>query len=486
MANRFSAFFDTPNQAALELSAAYIVVTIAFTVVWRRVGLGTSSNGLHRTMAVWTALMVLCSAGILLLIGVCLTQSRAGWLALAVGLLAAWWWRGVTLSVVLTSLGILLLLVTGSDGATARATMAFDDAIHGERPLLAGSAAMIAWDYPWWGCGEHFKEILNRWYLPEPLEGRFETCLNDALTLAAKYGLPVLLLSGAMLGSLFSMAVRLRGNPWAAGLIGVLVVHLVAGQFQAHHFTPWHQVTATLVIVSLLAVLFWQRGNLCLYRRPQFSQMLVGAGIGASTTALLFIAVVVLSWSHFDVSTSIRAGVVVAQKRGTEPSSFAIMVWEKKADERFLRRGLLASAMNSGYAGLQSPLEDVAKNVQSVGDSRPILLIGVAESAEKLVRAWVPKPNIHLCAIDPTADAPPPAVLQLIEEELRKIHPGKGEPRAVVAMTAYAPFAMSGDECIDILVSRGQRPTIVVWNRHTLVADKWMMIHNALKMNGTP
>jgi len=298
--------FPTANIAGLMLAVATLVFLVAVVIAWRR---GWRLAAISGVIAGVVPVMILSVA----------TQSRAGLLATVAGLtLLAWrWvvpWRLVSawvacyLAIAVFTGGHVLDRV--ADGVRGDASMA------GRWTLWRATLALIS-DQPWRGVGVwEVAPVLDAWYLPESLRGRFGTALNDCLTITAGWGVPVTAVLVAGLATLLISACSRRGpRDEVFALAGaVAAAHVVAGVFQFHPWWAWWWWTAMPTVLVLLWRAWFHRRHV-VWRRS------VWCGVGGAVM-LMATVLVVGRWCAMAMPYQTRAtssGAVVGHARDREP-----------------------------------------------------------------------------------------------------------------------------------------------------------------------
>lgn len=252
--------FPTPNVAGVLWAAAVVMLLGGLCLPGIRQALPLLRHG-------WR---IGCGLGLIVALAllVC-TGSRAGWLACWGGILMLALGRCAPWKLVAAIGGLWLVLTLSMPTTNRRLTQdpTQDSSIALRLGLWRATIAVIA-DHPWTGVGlERLPVLLDDWYLPDHMRQRFGTALNDGLTLAATTGLPAL---GLVIGTLlvfFSALARSRppqdtgplslrsGLSWISA--AMLLVVVIAGQFQAHLWSWWQVqwlalAAAGMIIVTLI------------------------------------------------------------------------------------------------------------------------------------------------------------------------------------------------------------------------------------------
>lgn len=331
--------FETANQAAL------IVAVCAIAGLW-----------LFRTRpqrAMQPLGMALFGFSVIALAA---TQSRAGALALIIGITVLRFWGVVTTRVALLSASIALSVMLFWPGGGARALVAVEDAVHGERPILAHAALSLIWDHAIVGTGRKFSEILNMWYLPASLEDRFRSALNDYLTLLGHVGIPLasLLLSGVL--TLIIAAWRFARGPTSALIVAILSIHLTCGFFQAH---LWYALTCITFLASLLSLAI----TIGVYRTKTGPRTRLRWFLPATMLVAWLICISLTAFGSWmsairhPTATSFHDGEVVARSRhaiGRAEQGVLICV-DDPGNSKIFRRSVAYFALLDGWTACISP-----------------------------------------------------------------------------------------------------------------------------------
>jgi len=274
-------------------------------------------------------------------------------------------------------------------GSGSRALVAVEDAVHGERPILAGAALALGWDHWIAGLGTAFAETLGAWYLPVDLEHRFRTALNDYLTLAGQNGAPVAAVVGGFVLSVLVSAWRSRHDRWIGPLVGLLVVHLICGLFQAHLWYFWTRLTFLTVLILLVArLLFIHRATI--FTRRSIGRSSVTWAVCTMTLLSLHSAAGWLAAQRHPIATRIVAGHLVAGLRSSQwqaDASQLIYVDTVRGGKRF-RRGIGSCAIADGYSvGIVPTVDAAARMVGNLGD-QSTRVAGLCGGQDVAVDLW--------------------------------------------------------------------------------------------------
>ncbi|MBA3683900.1 MAG: O-antigen ligase family protein [Planctomycetes bacterium] len=248
MTQRWSGFFETPNQAALLIAVGLVSAAAVMVALSRR------PRGALRTTG-WCLLLSI-QASLALLIA--MSGSRAGCAACVSGLLVLLFSDKKSWLTVLPALILVIVAFLVLPQSRDRLPAAAKDLAQGDRVALWRSTLAASVDYPWTGIGGRASSLLEDWYLPDGYSKRFQTSLSDGLTILVRFGYPAFFAVVTLIGLLASSAISSERSWWSASLLALACVHLVAGLFQAH---LWYLPTLLcfVLIVVLLALSVWTR-----------------------------------------------------------------------------------------------------------------------------------------------------------------------------------------------------------------------------------
>lgn len=325
MVDRWTGPFHSPNQAALELSIVLILL----------VGLVYAAKLIRRQRTRACVIILAWCAIIPFITLLCATRSRAGWLALAAGMAVVYLWNVRKWRTPVAIIGILAIGIWLWPGSAERAMRAPGDAIEGERLTLWSSTLALVHDHPITGVGERFPALLDQWYLPQSLSGRFYTPLNDALGIASRYGLPALgvaiLLIVVCAGAAWQRQRRFAG----ALTVAVIAAHLVAGQFQAH---LWTGLALASALTALSAAACVGRDRLTLVRLGY--SFLVGCLGALSVAAIAWCASASSAWR----TAFVEGDLVEASPRKSGSDGPILFLTDSDKDRRRFRWEVLEKA----------------------------------------------------------------------------------------------------------------------------------------------
>lgn len=244
---------ETPNVAGLLYTCLVITLLgawislVRFRTEWPRIKFSLEVLCL---LALVSSLLILAATG-----------SRAGWLALLTGLAVLKLGRVITFKILIIISVVLFIAVLAIPASHPRLIQdpTVDSSI-AIRLRLWQSTAFLIKDHPWSGVGfDSLMTTLDRWYLPEAITYRFDTALNDGLTLAGSYGIVVFSAVGSVIGAVIvALVTRFpRCSDHSSGALVVtwmsaalLAVILICGQFQSHLWS-WKIVQSLAVVVLI-------------------------------------------------------------------------------------------------------------------------------------------------------------------------------------------------------------------------------------------
>ena len=229
---RWNGGLPTPNIAAAELAVLSLTALVCLSWLQAR-----SNRGWGCRLSIILCAMFACGS----LTGIAATGSRAGSLAFVCAAAACAALGGLRWRWFLLSAGGLAALVLALPHAARFAPLAGDGSIDARFTVWRATLAMIA-DHPWSGIGlSEIPMAFDCWYMPADKRSHFVTALNEPLTMAAAWGVPALALATAALAAVIAAGVRAARAGSRLGALGValLVVLVVAGQFQSHVFMDW-------------------------------------------------------------------------------------------------------------------------------------------------------------------------------------------------------------------------------------------------------
>lgn len=304
--------FATPNQAALELAAAAAISLVL---------LQCSLEVKLRWSSLWR--LVPFVSVVILEILLIATRSRAGWLAFGVMTLTLIVWRALGRRVAIAAVGALIVGVLLVPESSARANLAISDAVYGERPTLWAACLALIWDHSWSGVGPQFTAVYSDWYLPATWQTRFATALNDPLTFAAWFGLPAFGILMLLIFFLLGLGWAHRGDRIVAACVGVMVVHVVAGLFQAHLWTAVPLITYVATMATLGCRLFTLRHRVA-SGRSYYKAIGAVAVAGSCVVLVIVMAASYAVRNRFPASTSFAPELTVSMRGEHNPPTIGI------------------------------------------------------------------------------------------------------------------------------------------------------------------
>ena len=392
--------FDTPNQAALVIACA---LTLVMSVAARQ---SDEIRSMHR-WAIWTAGGAMLAAGTLLLAA---TGSRAGWLAEAGAIGALWRGGSIGWRWALASSVGLVIAVACWPGASGRAAEVVVDAATDDRLVLwSRSLAMVA-DHPWAGVGggADFVNLLEAWYLPVGLSGRFATTLNDG-TCCACFGIPFFAVVVALVAGVLLLGWRVRSSALAGAGSALLVALVIAGQFQAHQ-TSWTPRVIGLVALALITAgaLRHRHANHAVAAIPTTRLATIAAGIGLLAGCLIAVVSMTVGRSAPWRTESI-AGGIVATPRHLLQAPMAVILTDSGPSARIVQRLCAQQALSVGWAltvRQDQGLADIEVALQAV--NRPAALAVAWQQSASLtwIHARQHRYGLPIVLVDPV-EVPP-------------------------------------------------------------------------------
>jgi len=227
--HRASGTFVCPNHLAgfLEIMLGMLLARL----VVHKVSKGTvQTSALQKVLIAYIGLMIL--------VGIVLTLSRAGWLAILVGLLALLFWGDWRLRVmwprILAGVGCIgVLAIIAFNVAPVRNyitySLSFDqadaptgvrDVSLGGRTAMWGSTAKMIVDHPIFGTGPGSWQWFHLKYRNPRIQTHAEYAHNDILNLASDYGLIGFGLVAAAIICFFRHVALLTGGACVDGVLG--------------------------------------------------------------------------------------------------------------------------------------------------------------------------------------------------------------------------------------------------------------------------
>ncbi len=398
---RFTWIFATPNQAAIVCSMLAALGLWSWSIAVR------DPIGRHRVLRLTLAV---ASAGATLtaIFLLAASQSRAGWLGYGAACFVLWIWRITDSWAAGGSLLLLAAAILLSHDGSERIVTVFDGTASGGRIDAWRSALCLISDYPWSGLGDGFPEVFRLWYLPDTLDNRFFTALNDTLTFAGWFGLPALAVVVAALAWLFLAAWDLRmtrGAPLLALGIAFMAVHLVMGQFQSHQWWPlprWTGALSLAVVGVGIALALRSSRPASLWRADVAVAMATG-----TIAALMLLGLALISAGDSQIRTYISAtGLRVAANRHDGWRGNVIIFADDEGEKRRISHGLALGLLRQDYhvAIVQDGQACVGSILNQHSDLRPSMVIGCRDSC---VQAYATEDPVPIVVVEPTVLPPP-------------------------------------------------------------------------------
>jgi len=350
------------------------------------------------------------------------TGSRAGWLALGGGLGILAFGRVVTWRTASVVGSVLLVAILFIPVAKSRLVQdpTVDTSIAIRFELWRSVTALIS-DHPWFGVGiDNFMPTLNRRYLSDALGHRFATGLNDGLTLAGAYGLPILGVVGSAIGSIAGVLTAHFRNPnvsssyaqtvsWISA--AVVMAILISGQFQGHLWA-WREVQ-TMAMIAVCGMFGGMAWSWKFHPRAfRWVGPLCGGVLGATLPIGLIVLFAISSDRPRSLYTqSMTGGLWVRPQVSAHLRTAVIAVSSKKGTDFLLQRWLrpLLSAgwslqVHDDMAWVQAPYRT---KLNTEMRPKPSVILAWGDMATPLLHT---ESTIPIVVINPEGDPPNTAV----------------------------------------------------------------------------
>ncbi len=304
-----------------------------------------------------------------------LTYSRGGYIALLAALPLMWIFcrRKRLLIFNLVFLSILLITANGID--RVQSVVATSDGSIKHRLLLWEGGLAIIWNNPITGVGPaSVGKLYTAWHQPLWLKEAYKTLINDYLTIAAGYGIFVLLAYLALVLTGIWMGFRLwRGtkNPLLLSILGAIIAYLTAAiftTFYCHWKVYWLFCLLLLILFAIIAHAIHRR-----QLKISFRDFLIPCGCAASICVAILLAGFVhergvpygfktatykVGKTQFELSKAFPK---------TSPKALALVLYSSESEAssdveamRLLGRPLLAKGYAVVSAGVDSGMEGLA------------------------------------------------------------------------------------------------------------------------------
>jgi len=393
VSDRWSGPFPSENVAGVECAALALLVLVGIAAIplglaWRRALIGFGAV-----------------ATVLALVGLAASGSRAGVLALVVGVAVLVGLRAIGWRLAAGALGVVALAsLVAPLGSRMVAGVVVDASIADRLRLWWATLACIA-DHPWRGVPtSNPPDWIDAWYLPAVLGGRFASPLNAILDTALTYGLPVAGTAMILIAWPLALAAdpRMRGQRLVAGCAALAMAHLTGAMFQSHQrWWPYALVLVLALIGTALAAVARPQARSERMGRAAWHALAAGALATCVLAALALLAAHLHPWQAHRVD-----GVVLVRPRHTEP--WAVIAIATDHPTELARTGVAwahaALADGAEVVLVERGWDALAAVVADRGDFRPVSAVGFGEAGSRVWRGDVLLGDRVLgVAVDPTA-----------------------------------------------------------------------------------
>ena len=246
---RFQLWFDSPNHRA-----AFLVMTIMISI-----GLFLFFIDKKRRSAQILSWLFLAGA-VLQGLGLALTYSRGGYIALTTTLLFVWFFsRKKRIFIFLLSFFVILLFTENGLDRVQSIAATEDGSIKHRLLLWEGGMNMI-WNNLFSGVGaDSVGRLYTAWYQPLWLNEAYRTLISDYLTIAAAYGIFALLGYLALVLTVLGLGLKLwrtTKSPLLISLLGALTAYLISAlftTFYCHWKVYWLFCFLFLIVTAIIA-----------------------------------------------------------------------------------------------------------------------------------------------------------------------------------------------------------------------------------------
>lgn len=423
---------ETPNVAGLLYACLVITLLGAwaslarFRTEWLRIRIPIA---VFCFLALASNLLILAATG-----------SRAGWLALLTGLAVLWLGRVISLKILIVISVVLFVAVLAIPASHPRLIQdpTVDSSI-AIRLRLWQSTAFLILDHPWSGVGvDSLMTTLDRWYLPEAITYRFDTALNDGLTLAGSYGILAFATVGAVIGSVIGALVtrfpRCSDQSSVALIVmwasaAVLAVIIICGQFQGHLWS-W-KIAQSIAVVALICFI---GGAALSLRAPIKSSkktgIVLGGVFGAFIPSILVLLIGYCGERPRHLQTEATSDGLLIYVEGVPVDKIAIIATPSYTDVDHFRNRWLYPLLGDGWAldvkkkepWMQHPDSFLRESATRIHPHGSVVVLAWGDAAAPLVNA---KSSMPIIVLNPEGD--PPVV-------------STDSMQALVLLSRFAPF----------------------------------------------
>ena len=245
---RIQLMFDSPNKLA-----AFVCMLIPFAVFF--VVRCPLRNRWWRMAFISLCVTCLILEGVLVH-----TYSRGGFVAFAISMAVLYWCGLRKWSMMICGgLGVLMMIIPKAVVRAVEVNPISDLSIWHRLLLWKGVCGISVNSFPF-GVGRDVGPVIMAWYQVLDKHQPYLTAVSDPLTIAARYGLPVLFVILLFVSAVFFALVdyaRRRRLPFPAAIAASGVSFLVAGAFSTFYTTPLLISGFAVVFVVATAHMIW-------------------------------------------------------------------------------------------------------------------------------------------------------------------------------------------------------------------------------------
>lgn len=394
MTERWYGPFPTPNVAGVECAAGAL---LALTVV----------SAAFDWQSRWRWLVIIGGtvAALAALVGLAASGSRAGVLALVVGLSGLVWRRALDWRLASSTVGVVALgALFSAMGGRVVEGLAVDASITDRLRLWWATCACIG-DHPWSGTpAEYLPAWIDAWYLPSALAERFASPLNAVLDIALSAGVPAAGLAVALVAWPLALAsaAQARGRRVVAGAAALALAQVTGAMFQAHQrWWPYALVMGLALGITAIATLARPEGRMARARLAAWRAL----GVGAATSVVL--AGLALWSAHVHPWRTQRVdGHVLVQLRHATPWASVVLATDHPTELARTGTAWAHAALADGaeVVLVERGGEALAAAVAGRGATHPVAAVAFGDVAARVWRGDIGLgPQVLGVVIDPTA-----------------------------------------------------------------------------------